>query len=110
MKRPLAERPIYHHQERRTQPHIFLCLLAYHLQVAIEKRFLDWGVHTSWWTLRQQLSTHQVVTVALPTADGRVLQIRKATTPEPAHREIYSTLKIPAEVMKPVKSWHEVSP
>ena len=33
--------------------------------------------------------------------------IRKGTTPEPIHREIYATLQIPAEVMKPVKTWHE---
>ena len=110
MKSPLGERPIFHHLEHRTQTHLFLCVLAYHLLVAIEKRFLDQGVHTSWWTLRQQLSTHQVITVVLPTADGRLLKIRKGTTPEPIHREIYSTLKIPAEVMKPVKSWHEPSP
>ena len=64
-------------------------------------------MHTSWWTLREQLSTHQVVTVVLPTKDGKVLKIRKGTTPEPIHREIYTTLQIPAEVMKPVKTWHE---
>ena len=93
--------------EKRTQTHIFLCVLAYHLLVAIEKRFLDRGVHTSWWTLREQLRTHQVVTVVLPTKDGKVLKVRKGTTPEPMHREIYSTLQIPTEVMKPVKTWHE---
>jgi hypothetical protein len=93
----------------RTQTHIFLCVLAYHLLVSIEKRFLDRDIHTSWWTLRQQLSTHQVVTVVLPTADGRMLKIRKATTPEPVHKEIYTTLQIPMEVMKPVKTWHDTS-
>ncbi len=110
MKSPLMERPIFHHLEKRTQTHIFLCVLAYHLLVAIEKRFLDRGVHTSWWTLREQLSTHQVITVVLPTPDGKVLKIRKATSPEPIHREIYATLHIPTEVMKPVKTWHELSP
>lgn len=59
--------------------------------------------------MRQQLSTHQAVTVVLPTRDGRVLKIRKGTTPEPIHREIYSTLRIAAEVMKPVKTWSEAS-
>ena len=108
MKSPLLERPIFHHLQRRTQTHIFLCVLAYHLLVAIEKRFLDQGVHTSWWTLRQQLSTHQVVTVVLPTTEGRVLKIRKGTTPEPMHREIYSTLRIPTEVMKPLKTWEAI--
>ena len=107
MKSPLMERPIFHQLKNRTQTHIFLCLLAYHLLVAIEKRFLDKGIHTSWWTIRQQLSTHQVVTVVLPTADGRVLKIRKGGCPEPVHREIYQTLRIPQEVMKPVKTWHE---
>jgi transposase len=110
MKSPLMERPIFHHLQDRTQTHIFLCVLAYHLLVAIEKRFLDRDLHTSWSTLRQQLSTHQVVTVVLPTVDGKILKIRKATTPEPIHREIYATLKIPLEVMKPVKTWHETSP
>lgn len=107
MKSPLMERPIFHHLERRTQTHIFLCVLAYHLLVAIEKRFLDRDVHTSWWTLRQQLSTHQVVTIVLPTADGKILKIRKATTPEPTHKEIYATLNIPLEVIRTVRSWHD---
>ena len=107
MKSPLRERPIFHHLQDRTQTHIFLCVLAYHLLVAIEKRFLDCGIHTSWSTLRQQLSTHQVVTIVLPTAEGKILKIRKATTPEPVHKEIYATLQIPIEVMQPVKTWHE---
>jgi len=109
MKSPLMERPIFHHLQNRTQTHIFLCVLAYHLLAAIEKRFWDCGVHTSWWTLRQQLSSHQVVTVVLPTREGKILKIRKATTPEPVHRDIYKTLKIPVEVMKAVKTWHEPS-
>ena len=40
--------------------------------------------------------------MVLPTADGRILKIRKATTPEPVHKEIYATLNIPTEVMKPL--------
>jgi transposase len=106
LKSPLMERPIFHHLKDRTQTHIFLCVLAYHLLAAIEHRFLQAGVHTSWWTIRQQLSTHQVSTIVLPTADGRVLKIRKAGTPEPIHREIYATLHVTAEVIKPIKTWH----
>lgn len=110
MKSPLAERPIFHHLERRPQTHIFLCVLAYHLLVAIEKRFLDAGVQTSWWTLRQQLRTHPVVTVVLPTGDGRALKIRKGTTPEPIHRDIYSTSKVPTEVIRTVRTWYNLFP
>ena len=105
MKSPLCERPIFHRLEHRVQTHIFLCVLAYHLLVAIEKLFLEAGIHTSWATLREELRTHQVVTVVLPASNGDVLKVRKGSTPEPRHKEIYATLHIPSEVMKPVKTW-----
>jgi transposase len=105
MKSPLLERPIFHHLEHRVQTHIFLCVLAYHLLVAIEKRCLDRGVHTSWATLREQLATHHVVTVVLPATNGQTLRIRKSSTPEPIHHEIYRTLQISPDIMKPVKTW-----
>jgi transposase len=105
MKSPLSERPIFHHLQHRVETHIFLCVLAYHLLVAVEKSFLDQGIHTSWATLREQLRTHQVVTAVLPTTDGHLLKIRRATTPEPQHRLIYQVLGIPEEVMAPVKTW-----
>lgn len=105
MKSPLSERPIFHHLQHRVETHIFLCVLAYHLLVAVEKSFLDQGIHTSWATLREQLRTHQVVTAVLPTTDGHLLKIRRATTPEPQHRLIYKVLGIPEEVMAPVKTW-----
>jgi hypothetical protein len=41
MKSPLSERPIFHHLERRVETHIFLCVLAYHLLVAVENTLLD---------------------------------------------------------------------
>ena len=109
MKSPLMERPIFHHVKERVQTHIFLCVLAYHLLVAIEKRFLDRGVHTSWATLREQLSTHHVVTVVLPAANGQTLRLRTSSTPEVIHHELYRTLQIPSEVMKPVRAWAPAS-
>src|SRR2546421_644536 len=106
IKSPLMERPIFHHLQNRTQTHIFLCVLAYHLLAAIEHRFLQAGVHASWGTIRDQLRTHQVISIVLPDDhQGRVLTIRKATTPEPEHRQIYATLGITAEVMRHLKSW-----
>ncbi len=105
MKSPLAERPIFHQLERRVETHIFLCLLAYHLLVAIEKTLLDQGVHTSWASIRDRLSTHQIATIVLPTSAGATLRIRKASTPEPGHREIYRQLKVPERVMAPKRTW-----
>jgi hypothetical protein len=49
------------------EPHIFLCVLAYHLLVAVETTLLGHGLHTSWTTVREALATHQVVTIVLLT-------------------------------------------
>lgn len=105
MKSPLAERPIFHQLERRVETHIFLCVLAYHLLVAIETTLASHDQHTSWSTVREVLRTHQVVTIVLPTDGGRVLRIRKATTPEPEHVEIYRLLSVPAEIIRPQRTW-----
>jgi hypothetical protein len=105
MKGPLMERPIFHYLKHRIQTHIFLCVLAYHLLAVIELYFPDQEIHTFWTTLRDELSTHQVVNVALPTESGGMLRIRKGTTPEATHRLFYKTLRVPTEVMVPVKTW-----
>jgi len=105
MKSPLAERPIFHHLEHRVETHIFLCVLAYHLLVAIETTLLEQGCHTSWATVRQTLATHQVATIVLPTDGGKILQIRKGTTPEPEHVELYRLLEVPPEIMRPQRTW-----
>ena len=104
MKTPLAERPIFHQHEDRVETHIFLCLLAFHLLVAIEKTLLDNGVRSSWATVRDTLKTHQVSTVVLPT-NGRCLRLRMAATPDPEVKDLYKRLHISAKIMQPTRSW-----
>ena len=105
MKSPLAERPIFHHIERRTEAHIFLCVLAYHLLIAVEKTLLDQAIHTSWATVRDTLKTHQICTIVLPTSDGSCLRIRKAATAEPAVQDLYRRLAVSPQVIPPKHSW-----
>jgi hypothetical protein len=107
MKSPLMMRPIHHRREERVETHIFLSVLAYHLLVAIEKTLLDQEVHTSWATVRETLRTHQVCTVLLPADGGSVLRIRRASTPEPQHVELYALLGVPTKIMAPRKTWSE---
>ena len=105
LKSPLGERPIFHHKEERVEAHIFLCVLAYHLLISIEKTLLDAGVHTSWATVREALKTHQINTIVLPAEGGLTLRIRQGSTPEPAHRELYQKLGIGSEIIPPRKTW-----
>jgi hypothetical protein len=37
-----------------------------------------------------------------------VLRIRKGGIPEPEQKKIYEVLKIPSQVIKPIKTWQEV--
>ena len=67
MKSPLAERPIFHQVQRRVETHIFLCVLAYHLLVAIEKTLFDQGVHDA-------LATHLRRVNRLQALSGEVFQ------------------------------------
>jgi transposase len=105
MKSPLAERPIFHHLEHRVEAHIFLCVLAYHLLISIEKTLIDQSIHSSWATVRDTVKTHQVCTVVLPTSDGSTLRIRKGATPDPAVADLYRVLGVPHEVIKPQRTW-----
>jgi transposase len=105
LKSPLGERPIFHHLERRVEAHIFLCVLAYHLLISIEKTLLDKGVHSSWETVREALKTHQICTVVLPTSDGSCLRIRKAATPDPEVKELYDQLGISPKIIKARQWW-----
>ena len=105
LKSPLGERPIFHHKEGRVEAHIFLCVLAYHLLISIEKTLLDAGVHTSWATVRETLKTHQINTVVLHTDGGLVLRMRRDSAPEPKHRELYQRLGIGSEIIPPRKTW-----
>jgi transposase len=110
MKTPLAERPIYHQIERRVESHIFFCVLAFHLLVAIEKTLLDQGCHTSWASVRNTLKTHQLCTIVLPTKTGQTLRIRKAATPDKDVAELYRLLRLPSQVITPVCQWTDSPP
>jgi transposase len=102
MKTPLAERPTYHQNEHRVDSHIFLCVLAFHLLVGIEKTLLDHGRYTSRATVRDTPKTHQICTVVLPIKTGQTLRIRKAATPEKDVTELYQLLRISDQVINPI--------
>jgi transposase len=110
MKSPLCERPIFHHLEHRVESHIFLCVLAYHLLVAIETTLLRQEIHTSWATVRDLLATHEIATIVLPTDQNGVLRIRRSATPEPDHRVLYKALGVPIEIIRPVNTWERGQP
>ena len=108
--RPGLRRITAHHLEHRVESHIFLCVLAYNLLVAIETTLQRQEIHTSWATVRDLLATHQIATIVLPTGQNGVLRIRRSATPEPDHRVLYEVLGVPTEIIRPVKTWERNQP
>ncbi len=103
LKGPLSMRPIFHQLQHRTESHIFVCVLAYHLLVSIEKLLQKSGITDSWASIRKRLSTHQVVSGILRAKDGRAVEVRKDTIASTYQRTLYHALGIPAQIFNSSK-------
>lgn len=96
LKSELGLRPVFHHNEKRTEGHLFITVLAYQLVQTIRRKLEAAGQTVSWSRLREILSVQQRVTATFRQRDGRTLHVRKATVAEPALRKIYDALAIDA--------------
>jgi Transposase DDE domain len=96
LKSELGLRPVFHHNEKRTEGHLFITVLAYQLVQAIRNKLQAAGETVSWPRLREILAVQQRVTATFQQRDGRTLHVRKTTLAEPALRKIYDLLRIDA--------------
>lgn len=94
LKTDLGIRPVFHQQQTRTEGHLFISVLAYHLLICIEKTLIGQGDHRRWSTIRKVLATHQRSTVILTDAQDQIHHIRVSGTPESAHQELYRLLQV----------------
>jgi len=94
LKSDLGRPPIHHQNEPRTEGHLFISVLAYHLLNFIELQLRKLGDTRRWSTIRAVLSTHQRSTVILTDSLGKIHHIRLSGTPESAHQDIYRKLDI----------------
>jgi transposase len=94
LKTDLGFRPIHHQLDTRTEGHLFISVLAYHLMVATERRLRMAGDHRSWDTIRKTMSTLVRGTITMADSDGNIHSIRTTSAMEPEHRQILNTLGI----------------
>jgi hypothetical protein len=92
LKSELSIRPIYHRTKTRTDGHIFITVLAYHIVQTIRSKLNAQGIHLSWKRIREILSTHNRVTILMKDRAGKIIKIRKTSRAEHNHKEIYSAL------------------
>lgn len=94
LKTDLGMRPVYHQQKSRTEGHLFISVLAYHLLICIEKQLASQNDHRRWSTVRKVLSTHQRSTIILTDDQDQIHHVRVSSTPESPHQEIYRRLGV----------------
>jgi len=94
MKSELGTRPLFHQIARRTEGHLFISVLAYHLLINIEYKMSKADDTRRWSTIRGILKTHQRSTVIIPDKEQRIHHTRISGQPEHCHSEIYRILKI----------------
>jgi len=92
LKSELELRPIRHHKESRSDAHLFIGVLAYHLLNTIQTKLRKNDIHMQWWRVRQFLETHVRITTSMTTREGKRIHIRKSTQPELFHRHVYQAL------------------
>jgi hypothetical protein len=94
LKTDLLLRPVFHQKENRSDAHIFITLLAYHLLHSIRSCLKDNNIHLSWRHIRDRMSTHCRLTNRLKTKNRDMIFIRKCSEPEDFHKMIYNALHL----------------
>jgi transposase len=104
LKSELGLRPVYHQITKRVDSHIFISVIAYHILHTIRYRLKQYGINSSWETIRRDLRTHCRITSTFTCKDGKKLHIRKSSLPNPRQLEIYKALGITTQAGKTEKS------
>jgi hypothetical protein len=99
LKGDLAIRPIFHHDERRIEAHIFVAFLAYCLQVTLTRRLHGLAPGLTARSALAKFAAVQMIDVHLPTTDGREIILTRTTEPEPELRLLLDrmNLALPAQ-------------
>ena len=94
LKTDLGMRPVYHQNKERTEGHLFISILAYHLLINIERRLREKNDHRKWSTIKTELSTHRRGTIIFTDSNNEINHLRISGMPESNHKTIYKLLDV----------------
>jgi transposase len=104
MKSELGMRPVYHQKEYRSDGHLFITVMAYHVLHTIRVHLRGQGINDSWTTIRKGFSSHVRITTTMKQDDGKTIHIRMSTRSEMFHKRIYDALRLPLCPGKTIKT------
>lgn len=96
IKGDLGTRPFYHQGAERTEGHLFIAIMAYHLLCNIEYKMRQQNDYRQWQTIKNELITHQRATIILTDKNDNIHHVRVSGMPEPEHKDIYIKLGVNA--------------
>ena len=94
MKETLGLRPVYHQKADRTEAHLFITVLAYHLLATLENLMTQQGDSRTWATLRDVMSTLMRGTVTMCDDKKITYHLRISGQPEDEHQDILNKLGV----------------
>jgi len=99
LKGDLAIRPIFHQLERRIEAHVFVCFLAYCLQVSLRHQLRAKAPGLTVRQVLEKFGRMQMMDVHFPTTDGRDILFVRYTQPEKEHQLILAQMnwKLPPQ-------------
>lgn len=104
LKTDLGLRPVFHQKEARVTGHLFITLLAYHLVHTLRYQLKQQGVHLSWESIRNIMSSQQRLTITLPTEDNKTIHLRTTTQVDARQKQIYAALSIKPDLIGKCKT------
>jgi hypothetical protein len=103
LKGDLAIRPVFHHDEKRIEAHIFVAFLAYCLQITLTRRLHGLAPGLTARSALQKFAAVQMIDVHLPTTDGREIILSRYTEPEPELLLLIDRMKLDLPAQPPPK-------
>jgi len=93
LKGDLQIRPIHHQKESRIEAHIFVCYIAYCLQVTLQGKLRSVSGGLSARSVLEKFATMEMMNVHFPTQQGdKELVFRRYTQPEKDHKMLLAQL------------------
>src|SRR5271157_5282279 len=103
LKGDLAIRPVFHHDEKRIEAHIFVAFLAYCLQITLTRWLKGLAPGLTARGALQKFAAVQTIDVPLPTTDGREIILTRYTEPEPDMRLLIHRMNLALPAQPPPK-------
>ena len=103
LKNDLAIRPIHHQKDERIEAHIFVCFLAYCLQVTLKAKLKPLAGGLTPRAVLEKFAAMQMLDVHLPTTDGRELVLTRHTEPDADLQLLLTHMKLRLPSQPPPK-------